>query len=182
MHGLGVHVAVIRNSEILLIKREDFEVWALPGGEIEVGETPAQAAVREVYEETGFNVHLTRFVGLYTKPQWTTANTTTAVFAAEIIGGELLTATDETLSSGFFTLEKLPEDIIWWSRREAEDALNGIGGSVVWMQDAPWPAGSPSRRALYQMRDESGLTPAQFFQSIFKQGIEKAEIEGKAVL
>src|SRR5436190_998514 len=107
MHGLGVHVAVIRRDEVLLVQREDFEVWGLPGGEIEPGETPAQAAVREVYEETGLNVRLTRLVGLYTKPQWIAANTSTAVFAAEVIGGDLRADTTETLSCGFYARDKM---------------------------------------------------------------------------
>jgi ADP-ribose pyrophosphatase YjhB (NUDIX family) len=182
MHGLGVHVAVIRHDEVLLVQREDFEVWGLPGGEIEPGETPAQAAVREVYEETGLNVRLTRLIGLYTKPQWTAANTSTAVFAAEVIGGELLTDTAETLNCGFFAKDQLPEHLIWWSRHEIEDALNGIGGSAVWIQDVPWPAGNPSRSELYRMRDVSGLSPVEFFYSVFKQGPEIAEVEGKVMI
>ena len=44
MAGLGVQIAIIQNEKILLIKREDFEVWGMPGGEIDAGETAAQAA------------------------------------------------------------------------------------------------------------------------------------------
>src|SRR5579859_1537254 len=127
MHGIGVHVAVIRGDEVLLIQREDFEVWGLPSGEIESGETPAQAAVREVYEETGLRVRLTRLVGLYTIPRMTTGNSTNAVFAAEIIGGSLETRTDETLDARFFTQGQLPEQLIWWHRQRIVDALTGIG-------------------------------------------------------
>jgi ADP-ribose pyrophosphatase YjhB (NUDIX family) len=41
-----VAVAIIADNRILLIKREDLEMWALPGGGVEAGESLAQAAVR----------------------------------------------------------------------------------------------------------------------------------------
>lgn len=178
MMGLGVHIAVIRNNEILLIQREDFEVWGLPGGEIDSGETPAQAAVREVYEETGLKVRLTRLVGLYTIPQCTTGNATNAVFAAEIISGELQTDTTETVNAGFFAKDKLPEPLIAWCWRQIEDTLNRIGGSAVWTQEVAWPI-VLSRDDLYRQRDESELSPAEFFATMFKVGIETVDIEGK---
>ncbi len=49
---VGVCVAIIENEQILLTKRKDFEVWCLPGGHVDAGETVAQAAVREAFEET----------------------------------------------------------------------------------------------------------------------------------
>ncbi len=62
---LGVTVAVIDEDRILLTKREDFEVWCLPGGGVDPGESVAQAAIREAREETGLEVQLTRLVGIY---------------------------------------------------------------------------------------------------------------------
>src|SRR5579885_3187653 len=56
---LGVGVVVQDAGRVLLIKREDFEVWALPAGGVESGETLAQTAIREVREETGLVVELT---------------------------------------------------------------------------------------------------------------------------
>lgn len=53
---------VIHEDRVLMVLRRDSElseahgVWELPGGKIEFGETSVQAAVREVYEETGFRV------------------------------------------------------------------------------------------------------------------------------
>ena len=43
-------------GEILLIQRKDDQLWAMPGGAFEVGETPAQGACREAWEETGVAV------------------------------------------------------------------------------------------------------------------------------
>ncbi|MGA1199849.1 MAG: NUDIX domain-containing protein, partial [Candidatus Latescibacterota bacterium] len=40
----GTSVAIIKENKILLTKREDFEVWCLPGGAVEMGESIPQAA------------------------------------------------------------------------------------------------------------------------------------------
>ncbi|MHB8625037.1 MAG: NUDIX domain-containing protein [Aggregatilineales bacterium] len=181
MAGIGVNVAVMRDNKVLLIQREDFEVWGLPGGEIESGETPAQAAVREVLEETGLVVRLTRLVGLYTKPQWTIANSVNAAFAAEIVGGELRRRTEEAIAIGFFSKAELPQQLIWWSRRQVEDALDGIGGSAVWTQEVSWPADNPDRWELYRRRDESGLSRSEFFYRTFQAGRNIADVEGRTL-
>jgi 8-oxo-dGTP pyrophosphatase MutT (NUDIX family) len=52
-------------GEILLIQRADDQLWAMPGGAFEVGETPAQAACREAWEETGIQVEPLALVGVY---------------------------------------------------------------------------------------------------------------------
>jgi 8-oxo-dGTP pyrophosphatase MutT (NUDIX family) len=58
--------AVIDDTgRILLIRRSDNTSWAMPGGGIDVGETPAQAAVREVLEETGIQCQPVAFVGIH---------------------------------------------------------------------------------------------------------------------
>ena len=49
----------MEDGRILLAKREDFEVWCIPGGMVEDGESVARAAVREIAEETGLTVELT---------------------------------------------------------------------------------------------------------------------------
>ena len=180
MIGIGVEVAVIRDAEILLIQREDFEVWGLPGGESESGETLVQAAVREVFEETGLTVRLTHLVGLYIKPRWP-GDSVSAIFAAEIVGGELLQSTPEAIAMGFFSLATLPKQLIWWYRRPIEDALEGVGGSAVWTQDTSWPADNPDRWELYRRRDASHLSRPEFFHHIFPIGNEAPEVERSRV-
>lgn len=62
--------AAVRDDRgrLLLIHKIDNDFWALPGGAMDLGESVADAAVREVAEETGVNVQITGLVGLYTDP------------------------------------------------------------------------------------------------------------------
>src|ERR1700733_11232638 len=66
----SVNVVVASEAgEILLIRRSDNDNWALPGGAIDLGESAAQAAVRETKEETGIDCEITGLVGIYTDPK-----------------------------------------------------------------------------------------------------------------
>jgi ADP-ribose pyrophosphatase YjhB (NUDIX family) len=63
--------AIVLDDEgrILLHRRQDNEMWALPGGKMELGESLADCARREVKEETGFDVDILGVVGTYTDPK-----------------------------------------------------------------------------------------------------------------
>ena len=66
----AVNVVVVNDAaEILLIRRTDNGNWALPGGAIDLGESVAQAAVRETLEESGIECAITGIVGIYSEPQ-----------------------------------------------------------------------------------------------------------------
>ena len=47
-----------KDKKILLVKHSDYDKWLQPGGHIEDDETPEEAAIREVYEETGIKIKL----------------------------------------------------------------------------------------------------------------------------
>ena len=55
-------------GRILLIRRTDNGLWALPGGGMDPGETVTRCAVREVKEETGIGIEVTGLVGIFSNP------------------------------------------------------------------------------------------------------------------
>jgi 8-oxo-dGTP pyrophosphatase MutT (NUDIX family) len=57
------------DGAILMIQRSDNGLWALPGGTQDVGESIATTAERETLEETGYHVHVTELLGVYSDPQ-----------------------------------------------------------------------------------------------------------------
>lgn len=138
MPTLGVTVAVIRDGQVLVTKRADFPMWCLPGGGVDAGESVAQAAVREVREETGLRVVLTRLVGIYSRPRWHRGGDHNVCFAASPVGGTPRAQEAEVREVSFHAPDALPEPFLWWHHQEIEHALGGVGGAV-WTQDAVWP-------------------------------------------
>ncbi|MGO9277560.1 MAG: NUDIX hydrolase [Streptosporangiaceae bacterium] len=66
----SVNVVVTNDAgEILLIRRSDNDNWAIPGGGIDLGESVAEAAVRETSEESGIDCQITGLVGIYSDPK-----------------------------------------------------------------------------------------------------------------
>jgi ADP-ribose pyrophosphatase YjhB (NUDIX family) len=94
----SVNVGVINErGELLLIRRTDNENWAMPGGAMDIGESIAEAGVRETREETGVDCEVVRLVGVYTNPRHVMLYTSNGevrqecslVFVAHPVGGEL---------------------------------------------------------------------------------------------
>ncbi len=66
----SVNVVVTNDAdEILMIRRTDNDNWAVPGGAIDLGESVAQAAVRETREASGIECEITGIVGIYSDPK-----------------------------------------------------------------------------------------------------------------
>jgi ADP-ribose pyrophosphatase YjhB (NUDIX family) len=65
----SANVAVTNEAgELLLVRRSDSGNWALPGGAVDLGESLAQAAVRETREESGIDCEITGLTGIYSDP------------------------------------------------------------------------------------------------------------------
>jgi ADP-ribose pyrophosphatase YjhB (NUDIX family) len=95
--------AVVEDPQgrILLIHKTDNNLWALPGGGHDIGESIADTVVREVNEETGYDVQVTGLVGTYTNPGHVMAYDDGEVrqqfslcFRAQLLGGEARTSSE----------------------------------------------------------------------------------------
>ncbi|HEX6351586.1 NUDIX domain-containing protein [Actinophytocola sp.] len=97
--------AVVRDvaGRVLLIRRTDNDLYAIPGGALELGETLTQAVRREVIEETGVAVEVTGMLGVYSDPEHVIEFTDGEVrqefsvcFRAEPTGGEPRTSDESS--------------------------------------------------------------------------------------
>ena len=113
-------------EKVLLVKRRDVPIWVLPGGGIDMGESPEQAAVREAAEETGVEVEVTRKSCEYFPTNRLGGQT--HVFICRAVAGSPQPSS-ETTEVNFF----------------APDAVPGLLFPVHqrWIEDARRPAATP---------------------------------------
>jgi ADP-ribose pyrophosphatase YjhB (NUDIX family) len=106
-------------GHVLLQRRADFNVWGLPGGAVELGETLEAAVRREVKEETGFDVEVVRLVGAYSDPADTTVSYPSGdvvhyvslVFECRTVGGDGRTDAEST-GQAWFAPDGLPAELL----------------------------------------------------------------------
>lgn len=163
MPGLAVIVAVIEDGKILLTKREDFEVWCLPGGGVEEGESLAEGAIREAKEETGLEVELTRLVGVYSRIGGGMHDVHAVLYAAKPIGGELQTQPHETIEVAYFPFDQLPDELLFGHKKRIQDAIQGVSAVSVRQAIEIADPKIHNRKELYEARDHSGLSRQQFY-------------------
>ncbi|MFE3202879.1 NUDIX hydrolase [Embleya sp. NPDC059237] len=94
-------VVMDERGRLLMIHRTDNDLWAIPGGGHDIGESIAETVIREVREETGIDVEVTDFVGTYTDPGHVMAYDDGEVrqqfslcFRARPVGGVLRTSSE----------------------------------------------------------------------------------------
>lgn len=100
-------------EKILLTRRTDNGAWCIPGGAMEVGESIAEACIREVWEETGLTIEILHLIGVYSTPHRITVYNdgnrfqfVSLTFAARIVAGSP-GLSDEVTEVGFFTREEI---------------------------------------------------------------------------
>jgi len=107
-----VRAIVLREGKLLMVREADDGLWCLPGGWVDVGDSPSEAVCREVREETGLLVKATKLLGIWDRNKynhppypWHVYKT---IFLCEECGGELTTSY-ESLEVAFFDVNNLPE-------------------------------------------------------------------------
>jgi 8-oxo-dGTP pyrophosphatase MutT (NUDIX family) len=110
----AIGVVLDADGRVLLGRRSDTGVWALPGGIIDPAEEPADAAVREVFEETGVvavpealtSVTVSRPI---TYPNGDQVQYLELTFRCQLAGGEARVNDSESVEVGWFSLDGLPD-------------------------------------------------------------------------
>jgi ADP-ribose pyrophosphatase YjhB (NUDIX family) len=110
---IDVRAAIICDRRILLVQERDDGGWTMPGGWADVGESGAEAAVRETREEAGVEVRAAKLIALFERerrghprhPEFSYK----AFFACELCGAPSPRAGSETSGAGFFDRAELPE-------------------------------------------------------------------------
>src|SRR5262249_46835622 len=105
----SVTAAVLDDAaRLLLVRHSNGGVWVAPGGALEPDEAPADAVVRETWEETGLTVEPVRLVGVYAGPEFPVryangdeVTYVMSVFGCRVLGGTPWPAGVETLEGGY---------------------------------------------------------------------------------
>jgi len=110
---LDVRGAVFRDDELLLVRERSSGKWTLPGGWADVGESPSEAVVREVREESGYETRAVKLLALYDRAKhrhpphpW---HTWKVSFLCELVDGVRHEPDDEVSEVRFFARVDLPE-------------------------------------------------------------------------
>lgn len=105
-------------GRVLLQKRADDHTWCVPGGSMELGETPEEAARREAYEETGLRLGDMEFFsivsgmdGHHIYPNGDEIYALDVNYMCHEYTGTLRRQEDEVLELRFFDVSELPEDL-----------------------------------------------------------------------
>ncbi len=124
VHFLGPKLVagclVIDQGRVLLLRRgiePEVGKWTFPGGFVDFGETPPQAAIRETLEEVGMRVRIDRHLGLYADPA--NPHAAVAVYLASP-GQEAPGISEEAIEVRFFAASEIPwDEIAFGTTREA---------------------------------------------------------------
>ncbi|MER7910925.1 NUDIX domain-containing protein [Streptomyces sp. NPDC096068] len=128
LHSVSVAGAVVReDGRLLAIRRVDNGTWELPGGVLELDETPQEGVVREVLEETGVRVEVERLTGVYKNMA---RGIVALVFRCRPVGGEARVS-DEAGAVEWLTPGEVRERM---AEVYAVRLLDAVGGGGPWVR------------------------------------------------
>lgn len=136
---IGVEMVVFdEDGRLLLIQRAQDGTWALPGGLAETGQAPAEAAVRELWEEAGLRGQVKRLLGVFDGPRWgsrAVMHGITLVFHVQCPQLKPLTGL-ETLAVDFFPVDTLPQPLYPGHEQRIPKALEMVDTGQTYFDPA----------------------------------------------
>ncbi len=125
-------------ERILLTRRLDNGTWCLPGGRIDPGESVAEGCAREVFEETGLVVKVSRLTGVYSDPNqvviYPDENINQIIslnFEVILVGGEMGLSNETTDIRFFPTSEATKMDLFHSHGLRISDALSQQAAAYI---------------------------------------------------
>jgi 8-oxo-dGTP pyrophosphatase MutT (NUDIX family) len=151
----GAMVVVLSEDrrQVLLLRREIFFLWDLPGGGVEKKESPADAAARECREETGYQIAIEQFVGRYRHQSvYGRGDQLTHVYRARVVGGKPKRIGLEITGLRWCDVNDLPRGLQPLQRQMIADAL--AGASQPFERHIAFPRWKlyPARAAFFVLR------------------------------
>jgi ADP-ribose pyrophosphatase YjhB (NUDIX family) len=120
-------------NQVLLVLRQDYDLWNLPGGGLEKGESPWQGVVREVREETGLDVEVVRLAGIYSKPD---RDEVVFSFECKMVGGEIA-LNEEAKDIQYFAFDEIPQNTSQKQIARIADLLENEKELIMKIQTGP---------------------------------------------
>ncbi len=113
----GVGALVVRNGQVLLLRRKSDGLWTRPGGMVEEGETLEEGLIREILEETGITVRIERLLDTYETTE-KGKNWMAYGYLASYVSGEATNKEpDKHTELKWFKLDELPETMNEYTKR-----------------------------------------------------------------
>lgn len=129
MPTVGVFAAIFDEEGCILCVKHAYgrQVWHLPGGRMEPGESVHDALKRETREEAGYLVEPMQLIGVYSHPK---QDDLVVLLEAAIVGREPWEPNDEISDIGFFVDGAFPESLHPWALKKVRDAFASERGFV----------------------------------------------------
>lgn len=135
----GVDVAIVKDSQILLVQNKENLEWFLPGGLQELEETVFETGEREVLEELGITVKAQNLISVYSGSKWIRKYTNgdelqslTFLISANLTSNtEIKIDESEIADFNWFDLKEVPDNMHDYSAMMIKDVLEFNGTTIM---------------------------------------------------